>query len=82
MSKEKVKTIVINKTSKKSYRDGTARDAWHKRLLEFDGKPLADFEASCTASEPSTPKKSTTYNAVAGWLGFYKREGVCKVVEK
>lgn len=59
----------------KAYRPGCARDKWWGRFNQFNGKPLAELEASCMADPPSLPKKAkdpTEAEKFSGWLAFFK----------
>ena len=57
-----------------------ARDNWYKRLLEFNGKPLAEFIASVEADRPSVYGAKSTHagqpEPVPGWVQFFRRNGV------
>jgi hypothetical protein len=62
----------------------SARGQYYARLLQFDGKPLADFIASCEANTPSKPKNGKLANKpepIGGWIGWFKREGFLTVSE-
>lgn len=68
----KVEVITVLKTDGK-FRG--ARDKWYARLVEHDGKPVADFVASCTADPPSVPK-SGVVEKPTGWISYFKRQGI------
>jgi hypothetical protein len=58
---------------------GGARGAYQARLVEFDGKPLADFEASCAANPPSVPGKGKlvgTQEPFSGWKAWFVKTGM------
>lgn len=55
-----------------------ARDAWYQRLVAFNGKPLAEYEADCKANPPSTPAKGALAGKgepPSGWVSWFKRHG-------
>jgi len=52
-----------------------ARAAWYAVLLQYEGKPAADFLAATTAAPPSLPK-SLVQEKSTGWLGYFVRTGV------
>ena len=57
-------------------RNGSARAAYHARMAEFVGKPLAAFVASCAANPPSTPAKGKLagkQEPVSGWVSWLTR---------
>lgn len=56
-----------------------ARAAWYAVLLQYNGKPVAEFLAACTANPPSLPKSLKAENPT-GWLGWFKRQGIAAVV--
>jgi hypothetical protein len=58
-----------------------AREAWFKRLVEFDGKPVDDYIASCKEKCPQLTKNGTAENPT-GWVGFFKREGIAQFAPK
>lgn len=62
-----------------------ARAAWYERLVEFNGKPVAEFVASCTADPPATygarSKHAGQAEPVQGWVRFFVRTGVLVEVD-
>jgi len=56
-----------------------AREAWFKRLCEYDGKPVADFYASAKETPPSVPKSGVAEKAT-GWFSWFKRNGLADAV--
>lgn len=59
-----------------------AREAWYQRLLKYEGKPLAEYVADCTANPPSTPTKGALAGKgepPSGWVSWFKREGLLAV---
>ena len=56
-----------------------ARAAWYAVLLQYNGKPVAEFLAATTATPPSLPKSGKAENPT-GWLGWFKRQGIAAVV--
>jgi len=59
-----------------------ARDAWYQRLLKYDGKPLAEYEADCRANPPSMPTKGALAGKgepPSGWVSWFKRNGFLTV---
>lgn len=63
-----------------------AREAWYGRLVQFDGKPLAEFVASVTANRPSVYGSKSKHHGqpepVPGWVRYFFRTGVCTEVEQ
>jgi hypothetical protein len=57
-----------------------ARAAWYERLCKYDGKPASDYLASCKETPPSVPKSGVP-EAPQGWLSYFTRTGVAKVVQ-
>ena len=57
-----------------------ARQAWYTRLCEYDGKPLAEFEANVTSNRPSCYQARSKHcgnpEPVRGWVRFFERNGV------
>ena len=75
-------TIHILGQPEKPYMRGKARALYWERFCEFDGKPLADLEASCEANPPSTPQKGKLtgeQEPFSGWVNFFKKEGRIQV---
>lgn len=68
---------VLIKVLKKDPKFRGAREAWFKRLVEFDGKPVDDFIANCKEKCPQLTKNGTAENPT-GWVGFFKREGIAQ----
>lgn len=58
-----------------------ARDAWYAKLLEYEGKPLADFVAAtdqtgdAKGKAPSLPKSGIA-ESPSGWVSWFKRQGI------
>lgn len=51
-----------------------ARQAWYARLLQHNGKTVAEFTASVLAAPPSTPTKGVYAGRCeppAGWLAWF-----------
>ncbi len=57
-----------------------ARAAWYGVLLQYNGKPVADFLAATAANPPSLPKSGVAEKPT-GWLGWFTRTGVAQVVQ-
>lgn len=73
----RVGTVKVLKTDAK-FRG--ARDAWYAKLKEYDGKPIADYEAECTKTPPSLPKSGKAEKP-AGWIGYFVRTGILSIVQ-
>ena len=62
-----------------------ARAAWYAVLLQYNGKPVAEFLAATnatpggTGTAPSVPKSGVAEKP-QGWLGWFTRSGIAKVV--
>lgn len=56
-----------------------ARAAWYAVLLAHNGKPAAEFLATCAAQPPSLPKSGVAEKP-QGWLGYFLRTGIAQVV--
>lgn len=70
---------VLIKVLKKDAKFRGARDAWYKRLIEHDGKPLDEYVESCNTNCPQLTKNNTKENPT-GWVGFFKRQGIMQEV--
>ena len=64
-----------------------ARAAWYGVLLQYNGKPVADFLAATdetgeqpTGKAPSKPKSGIAEKP-SGWLGWFLRTGAASVVQ-
>lgn len=66
--------VVLKKDSK--FRG--AREAWYKRLVEHDGKPVDAYLTSCKDQPPSVPKSGKVENPT-GWLSYFRRQGLVEV---
>lgn len=61
-----------------------ARAEWYKALLNYDGKPVADFLADTDQTPngkgkaPSLPKSGVAEKP-SGWLGYFQRVGAAVV---
>lgn len=66
------------KVLKKDTKYRGAREAWHARLLEFDGKTEAEFIESTKEKPPALTRNGTAENPM-GWVRFFVREGVLSV---
>ncbi len=56
----------------------SARGLYLARFAEFDGKPLAELEASCAANPPSMPKSGKLagkQEPFSGWLRHWVSSG-------
>lgn len=58
-----------------------ARAAWYAVLLQYNGKPVAEFLAATAATPPSLPKSGVAEKP-SGWLGWFTRTGVATVVQQ
>lgn len=76
--KQEAKPVLI-KVLKNDAKYRGAREAWYKRLKEFDGKPLEEYIKNTTDNCPQLTKNGTAENPT-GWVGFFKREGVLQEV--
>lgn len=63
-----------------------ARAAWYGVLLQYNGKPVAEFLAATdqtgatpTGKAPSLPKSGVAEKPT-GWLGWFVRAGIAQVV--
>ncbi len=77
MATKKVNIIQAGSTAA-NFRANSARAAYHARMLQFVGKPLADFTASVAAETPSTPNKGKLKGKpepVSGWVSYFTRNG-------
>jgi hypothetical protein len=57
-----------------------ARASWYAVLLQYNGKPVAEFLAATAANPPSLPKSGVAEKPT-GWLGWFTRTGVAQVVQ-
>jgi hypothetical protein len=57
-----------------------ARASWYAVLLQYNGKPVAEFLAATAATPPSVPKSGVAEKP-SGWLGWFTRTGVASVVQ-
>ena len=57
-----------------------ARAAWYGVLLQYNGKPVAEFLAAAAANPPSLPKSGVAEKPT-GWLGWFTRTGLASVVQ-
>lgn len=57
-----------------------ARAQWYAVLLQYNGKPVAEFLAACAATPPSLPKSGVAEKP-SGWLGWFTRTGVASIVQ-
>lgn len=55
-----------------------ARQAWYNVLVQYNGKPVAEFLAACAANPPSLPKSGVAEKP-QGWLGWFVRSGIATV---
>lgn len=72
---------VLIKVLKKDPKFRGAREAWFKRLVEFDGKSMDEYIASCKEKCPQLTKNGTAENPT-GWVGFFKREGIAQFAQE
>lgn len=56
-----------------------ARAEWFKRLKEFNGKTEGEFLADTVANPPALTRNGTK-EPPAGWMGFFKRQGVVNLI--
>jgi hypothetical protein len=80
--KAPVKIVRIIGGPKKAYQGDSARDCYWQRFKQFNGKPLADLEASCQEKCPKVTKQGIA-EAFGGWLGFFTNDQkTVKIEEK
>ena len=63
---------------------GGARGKWWAALQKYNGKPVAAFVTHVLANPPSTPKKGKLAGKCeppAGWVNWFVRQGLVKVVQ-
>ena len=64
------------------FQEGSARARWYKRLVDFNGRPVETFIASVEDAPPSTPETGPLkgkLEPVAGWLRFFRNEGLLEI---
>ncbi len=79
MATQKIKIV---RSVKVNFRKGSARALYYAALAAHDGKPVADFVAAVAAHPPSTPNRGKLkgqQEPVRGWLGWFVRNGYCKI---
>lgn len=79
MATPKIKIIA---TTKVNFRKGSARAAYYKVLAAHNGKSVESFTKAVTSQIPSTPSKGKLkgkQEPVAGWIGWFVRQGYCKI---
>ena len=62
-----------------AYKEGTARDKWFKAILRHEGKTVDTFLKN-TKRNPPALNKDGEAEAPNGWLNFFVREHVIRVV--
>ena len=61
-----------------------AREAWLEALVEWDGQTLANFKDHVQSAPPSTPKTGKWAGKCEppmGWVRFFIREQIVKLVD-
>ncbi|NGP52122.1 DUF3883 domain-containing protein [Thioalkalivibrio sp. XN8] len=74
--------LKVRKTG--DFQEGSARERWYHRLLEFDGRSKDAFVTSVEHDPPSTPETGLLegqLEPVAGWLRFFRNEGLLEFEE-
>ena len=77
--------IKVTAQPEKPYRETSARGQYWSRFGTFDGKPLADLEASINKDPPSQPKHGKLAGKTepfSGWLSYFKAQGLVEVATK
>lgn len=76
--------IKVNSNVKANFRPNSARDAYYKRLKQFNGKSVEAFAKSCAEQPPSTPKRGKLKGKpepLAGWISWFVRQGYLEISE-
>lgn len=55
-----------------------ARALWYAQLVQYNGKPAAEFLAACTTTPPSVPKSGKVEPA-QGWLRWFLANGYAEI---
>jgi|TARA_Y100000590_G_scaffold207754_1_gene235297 pyruvate kinase len=82
LSESKIKILM---KPKKAFLKNSARDLYWQRFQEFDGKTMLELEMSITESVPSQPKTGKLAGKtepLSGWVNFFKKEGLIKIIEE
>ncbi len=80
-----VAIIKVVAQPEKPFRGNSARACWWERVVKFNGKPLADFEASIAKEAPSQPQKGKLAGKTekpSGWISFFEGEELIQIVSK
>lgn len=70
--------VTLVKGAQPNFRKGSARELYYNVFAEHAGKTLAEVEAACTKSVPSTPKKGKLAGQAepfSGWARWFVRNG-------
>lgn len=70
--------VIALGTAKFTGRANSARALYHAAMLQFVGKPLAEFVAHCAANPPSMPAKGKLAGKpepITGWVSWLTRQG-------
>lgn len=75
--------ITVVKQPEKAYRTGSARDLYWERIQQYKGKTVKALRDSVEKEPPSTPKRGKLAGKpepLSGWLAYFQREGLVKLV--
>ena len=74
--------LKIVKGTKVNFRKGSARAAYYAVLAKHDGQTVEAFTKAVNAKVPSKPKAGKLkgkQEPLAGWLGWFVRNGYVKI---
>jgi hypothetical protein len=72
--------IKIKAQPERPFKEETARAAWWEVIQKHDGKDTEALEKSVKRKAPAKTSKGKV-EAPAGWLSYFKREGLIELVE-
>ena len=68
---------------KKPFLKNSARDLYWQRFQEFNNKTIQELEISIAETPPSQPKSGKLAGKtepISGWISFFKKEGLLKII--
>ena len=76
-------TIKVISQPKKPFLKNSARDLYWQRFQEFNNKTIQELEISIAETPPSQPKSGKLAGKtepISGWISFFKKEGLLKII--
>ena len=75
--------IKVISQPKKPFLKNSARDLYWQRFQKFNNKTIQELEISIAETPPSQPKSSKLAGKtepISGWISFFKKEGLLKII--